>query len=169
MPRAVAPRRVILLLVLAVLTGLLGMHALSTSHSADAPQASAPDGSMTSAHHESPPSAPHESAAPTHHGSLTPAPHGSLGHSQGTSPSASLQETAGTRDDALGTPACADCDTAHLAMATCILALLTVLLLVIRPAVWGRPQALLALIAGAWPPLPRPSPPSLHALCISRR
>ena len=32
MPRAVAPRRVILLLVLAVLTGLLGMHALSTSH-----------------------------------------------------------------------------------------------------------------------------------------
>ncbi len=193
MPRAVAPRRVILLLVLAVLTGLLGMHALSTSHSADAPQASAPDGSMTSAHHESTASAhhgsltsvhhgsmtslhhgsltpaPHESAAPTHHGSLTPAPHGSLGHSQAASPSASSQETTGNRDDALGTPACADCDTAHLAMATCILALLTVLLLVIRPAVWGRPQALLALIARAWPPLLRPSPPSLHALCISRR
>ena len=64
---------------------------------------------------------------------------------------------------------CADCEPAHDALAACVLALLSVVLLLLRPSVWGRLQALLATRPRIWPALARPAPPSLLTLCISRR
>lgn len=142
MPQAVTRRRVVLLVVLGLLAGLLGMHALGLHALA------APGGS-----------------ASAHHAVVTPA----SDHHAAAAGAATHDTTAHAAHPASAVWTCADCEPAHDALAACVLALLSVVLLLLRPTVWGRLQALLATRPRIWPALARPAPPSLLTLCISRR
>lgn len=170
MPQALS-RRAVLVLVLGLLAGILGMHALGM-HALGAHAAGMPDAAPAATTSPISASLDPASTAAASHQLAAVAPSAEHPHATSVAPPVALNLIAEPAQHpvhpASGTD-CTTCAAGHDMLAACILALLTVALVVLRPTAWGRPHLVFAALPRLWPALARPSPPSLLALGISRR